>query len=170
MNDGYNLKRGKWSMPGVPHKDWRCVGTRDLREEGSEYAICEMCETQEIRYVHTMEHDQYPQRLDCGCDCAGHMEGNSARAEKRDKAMRNRASRRQKFPDRKGWKLSKNGNPFISVEGVRCVVFQRRGGYAIGTAYAFSDDMNWGAETYDTERAAKEACFDAVEKMSARRR
>jgi hypothetical protein len=48
---------GKWAQPGVPHKGWRCVDIEDLGEPS---ATCEMCEAQEIRYVHHMEHPSYP--------------------------------------------------------------------------------------------------------------
>jgi hypothetical protein len=45
-------KRGKWSQPGVPHKGWVCVDIEDLGEPS---LTCEMCESQNIRYVHYME-------------------------------------------------------------------------------------------------------------------
>ena len=43
---------GKWSQIGVPHRGWTCVSVDDL---GAPDAVCEMCETQAIRYVHHME-------------------------------------------------------------------------------------------------------------------
>lgn len=49
---------GKWSMPGVPHKGWTCIDIEDL---GAPDAVCEMCERQDIRYVHAMEHPDYPE-------------------------------------------------------------------------------------------------------------
>jgi hypothetical protein len=33
-----------------------------------------MCESQAVRFVHYMEHDDYPEVLEVGCVCAGHME------------------------------------------------------------------------------------------------
>lgn len=59
---------GKWSQPGVPHKGWTCLDIEDLGEPS---ATCEMCEAQEIRYVHHMEHPNYSGSLGCGCVCAG---------------------------------------------------------------------------------------------------
>ena len=47
---------GKWSEQGVPHKGWRCIDVEDLGEFDS---VCEMCDTQEIRYVHYMQHSDY---------------------------------------------------------------------------------------------------------------
>jgi hypothetical protein len=69
------VNHGKWSQPGVPHRGWTCEGVEDLGEPD---AICEMCERQEIRYVHTMVHPEYPDKLACGCVCAGHMERGAA--------------------------------------------------------------------------------------------
>ena len=47
---------GKWSRVGVPHKGWTCVNVEDL---GEPEAVCEMCEIQQIRYVHWMEHQTF---------------------------------------------------------------------------------------------------------------
>ena len=63
--------RGKWSTGNVPHKGWACVGVEDLGEPGQ---ICEMCETQDIRYIHYMEHPEYSHILEVGCVCAENME------------------------------------------------------------------------------------------------
>jgi len=60
---------GLWSHPGVPHKGWRCVGVADLRPpEGGEYEpeTCQMCLNEKLRFVHTREHDDYPDQVDAG--------------------------------------------------------------------------------------------------------
>ena len=62
---------GKWSQVGVPHERWTCVSVEDLVAPD---AICEMCETKEIRYVHHMEHPDYWESLSVGCICAANME------------------------------------------------------------------------------------------------
>jgi hypothetical protein len=70
------LKRrlGKWSTPGVPHKGWTCIDTDDLGANGKQ--ICQMCETSQIRWAHTMTHSDYKGQLVVGVVCAGHMEEN----------------------------------------------------------------------------------------------
>lgn len=158
--------RGKWAQLGVPHKGWSCVSIRDLREEGEEYATCEMCEWQKIRYVHTMWHRDYPVTLDCGCDCAGYMEGDIKRAKERDASMRNRASRRQKFPDRKGWRTSAKGNPRIVVDGYNCVIRKGWAGYTIGVQRPGSNAWQNGERPYPTLREAQIGCFDLIEQLS----
>lgn len=52
---------GLWNVEGVPHKGWKCIGVADLGEyvaadEEIEYAQCEMCGKESIRYVHSMKH------------------------------------------------------------------------------------------------------------------
>ena len=96
---------GKWAQPGVPHRGWQCVDWCDLREDDpdTELETCEMCESQEIRFVHNMRHREYPTDLRCGCVCARHMEQNYEGARRREKSMRSRAARRSHFPKRAGW-------------------------------------------------------------------
>jgi hypothetical protein len=41
---------GKWSEPGVPHRGWNCI---DIHDVGEPSHLCEMCESQMVRYIHT---------------------------------------------------------------------------------------------------------------------
>ena len=82
--------RGKWSVPGIPHSGWTCIDVTDLGDIGP---ICEMCETQAIRYVHTMENPRYPHPLECGCICAAQMEREYEGASVPIKAARDRESK-----------------------------------------------------------------------------
>ncbi len=161
--------RGKWSQAGVPHRGWNCIATRDLREEFEDYLTCEMCETQTIRFVHTMEHPDYPTTLDCGCDCAGYMEGSRKRAKVRDADMRRRANRRQKFPERKGWKVSAKGNSHIKVDGYHCIVARRPNGFSVGITPPRAERPTWGRKTYRSLKEAQEGCFDAIDHMRSNR-
>jgi len=67
-----HTQRGKWSEATVPHKGWSCVGVDDLEEPSQ---VCEMCESVDIRYVHYMEHPDYPATLAVGCVCAEWADG-----------------------------------------------------------------------------------------------
>jgi hypothetical protein len=62
---------GKWGLAGVPHRGWACT---EMYDAGDDLITCEMCETQEVRYVHIMTHPDYQGGLECGCVCAGNME------------------------------------------------------------------------------------------------
>lgn len=169
--DGKTLERGKWAQPSVPHKGWRCVDVIDLGEEGdkSAYEMCEMCESQEIRFVHVMENDRYTTdsgervQLRCGCICAGHMEGDKVGAERRDKDMRNRALRRAKFPNRKGWYVNRNGHEVIKVDGHIIVVVSNAHGFHVRICQSRSQDWTPGRKNYPSTFEARLACFDALE-------
>lgn len=150
---------GKWSTPGVPHKGWTCTSVDDL---GAPDQVCEMCETQDIRYVHHMEHPDYPESLGVGCVCAEHMENDYEGPRRRERALRNAAQRKRRWLSRK-WKISTKGNAYLNTDGLNITVFQKT-------------PTLWGARIEDratarsvssrhphkTEDAAKLAAFDAM--------
>lgn len=150
---------GKWRAPGVPHKGWTCTSVDDL---GAPDQVCEMCETQDIRYVHHMEHPDYPESLGVGCVCAEHMENDYEGPRRRERALRNAAQRKRRWLSRK-WKISTNGNACLNTDGLNITVFQKT-------------PTLWGARIEDratgrsvssrhphkTEDAAKLAAFDAM--------
>ncbi len=161
--------RGKWSQRGVPHKGWDCIGVTDLREEERSYITCQMCESQTIRFVHLMVHPHYEEVLQCGRDCAGHMEEDLRRSEMRHANIKKKAARRKGFADRKGWKYSAKGNPHITVEGYHCLVATRDGGFCIGIGMSNGGVKKiWGSRVYASRDVAKEACFDALQYMKSR--
>ena len=58
------MSGNRWDQPGVPHKGWHCVDVVDLRADGesadeTDYATCQMCGNEKIRYVHIMEHQLF---------------------------------------------------------------------------------------------------------------
>ena len=82
---------GKWSQIGVPHRGWTCVSVDDL---GASDAICEMCETQEIRYVRRVEHPDYREAPGVGRICAENMENDYETPRRRERILRNAAQLR----------------------------------------------------------------------------
>ena len=72
------MSGNRWDQPGVPHKGWRCVDVVDLRADGesadeTDYATCQMCCNEKIRYVHIMEHPDLDENFEVGCVCAEKM-------------------------------------------------------------------------------------------------
>lgn len=156
-------KRGKWSVAGVPHKGWVCVDIEDLRAPSLQ---CEMCESQQIRFIHHMEHPNYPDVLQVGCDCAGHMEGNLAASRARETCMQNRAAKRKRWTSRT-WKTSAKGNPYISADGYRVTVYPWGGGWRSSVVKVGSTDVQRSRRTFKTIDAAKLAAFDHITKLLA---
>lgn len=56
-----------WNKKSIPHKGWINQGCEDLEEATHK---CEMCDKEEIRYVHTMYHPEAPKYFKVGCVCA----------------------------------------------------------------------------------------------------
>lgn len=149
---------GKWSQPGVPHQGWSCTGIDDL---GAPDAVCDMCETQSIRYVHYMEHPDYPDELGVGCVCAGHMERDYEAARHRERRIKNAAHRRRNWLHRK-WKTSAKGNSYLNTDGYNIVLY-RQGHQWSGTITdrATGEKVN-ARRRYKTLDQAKLAAFDGM--------
>jgi hypothetical protein len=156
-----HTSRGKWSQPGVPHKGWTCVGVEDLEEPSK---ICEMCESVEIRYVHSMEHPEYPVILDVGCVCAEHMEGDYVTPREREATLR-KASRRRANWGKRTWHLSQNGNHYLNVDGFNLQVYPTSGrspAWMIAVVNRTTLVRQQGRRSYRSADDAKRAAFDAL--------
>jgi len=157
------LKRGKWSHPGVPHKGWTCVEIEDL---GSPSETCQMCESQDIRYVHYMSHPKYHEVLAVGCICAGHMEGDLVSARERDSQMHSRAGKRKRWLDRV-WKVSRKGNDYIKTDGYIVTAYRKHNGWGATIAAQNDSFVKHIRQLYKTQDQAKLAAFDEITKLLA---
>lgn len=115
--------RGRWSERGVPHRGWHCV---DIEDRGIANQLCDMCESQLVRYVHHMQQDDYADVLSCVCVCAGNMEGDLQRAYMRERRAKSRSAKRKLWLLR-NWRVSQKGNEWIKADGYRITVFPRGG-------------------------------------------
>ncbi|MER9518447.1 hypothetical protein NKI44_13990 [Mesorhizobium sp. M0614] len=154
---------GKWSNPGVPHKGWTFVYEEDLE---SERMICEMCETEEIRFVHHMEHPNYKGDLRAGCICAGKMEENLEASGRRDREMRNRAARKRIFPSLKGWRVNERGNHILRRDGCRITAFLKEGSWSGCVENLTTKEKIWSNLPYSTPYEFKVAAFAVFEKLA----
>src|SRR5262245_18614658 len=151
---------GKWRQKGVPHKGWQCVLIEDLEATA---ATCEMCEVVQIRYVHVMEHPDYPEPLNCGCICAGHMEGDYEAASQREKVAKARAKGRRDFARRAGWRWSQKGTRYIRVEGHLLLVAPRQDGrYSVGINFRREGEVYWSRQAHEDEADAMRAAYDPL--------
>lgn len=156
-------RRGKWSEAGVPHKGWACVDIEDLGEPD---ITCEMCETTQIRYVHHMEHADYPDVLQVGCICAGHMQQDLAAARAREASMKSRASKRKRWLSRT-WRMSAKGNPTVKADGYRVTVYPRGAGFGATIGPLDGSPVIHARRNYPTEEQAKLAAFDHITRLLA---
>lgn len=140
-----------------------------VEDLGEIAAVCEMCETQEIRYVHYMEHDEYPGELAVGCRCAEHMESDYAGPRRREQKLKNAARRRSRWLSRQ-WNMSRNGNAYINTDGFNITIFRNSNGTWGGK---ITDDESGQSirsrRTYESQDRAKLAAFDAMIFLKATR-
>lgn len=149
---------GLWEQPGVPHKGWRCVGVTDVCEDDpGAYTSCQMCGQERVRYVHTMEHVDHD-TLDVGCVCAEKMENDYAAPKAREVTVRNRTARRATWLTR-SWRLSKNGNWFLNVEGRNVGIMLSK--FHAGK-WCFRVEKNFDRRVFDSSDEAKLGLFDAL--------
>ncbi|MDH5718875.1 MAG: hypothetical protein OEZ22_14710 [Spirochaetia bacterium] len=154
-------KRGKWSQLGVPHKGWRCIEIEDSEELSCN---CEMCESQPIRYIHHMNHTDYPEILKVGCVCAGHMEGNLIAAKKRDDFMKSRNSKRKRWLSRK-WKTSSRGNEYIKVDGYLVTIYEKNTEWKGVVKDLTTEKPFFSKRKYFSSNEVKLASFDLITKF-----
>lgn len=143
-----------------------CVDVFDVRADGeladeANYETCEMCGHEQIRFVHLMRHQEHPVELRAGCVCAEKMSGDYVAPKKRERVLRSRAARREKWLTRK-WRRSAKGNLWIKARDYHVVVAAE-----IGQSGKFRGFINEkrGKILYESENAARLALFDAIEKM-----
>ena len=143
----------------MPHRGWECLTVEDL---GAPDEICEMCETQEIRYVHVMSHPRFEGELRCGCVCAGKMEESYSAARERESRLRNAAARRSRWL-RRQWRTSRQGNPYLNTDGMNVTVFRGQNDlWRIRIVDRADDETQFSRRRYRSEDRAKLAAFDAM--------
>jgi hypothetical protein len=152
---------GLWSQAGVPHRGWHCVGVEDIRLDGqpedeAEYATCQMCGNERIRFVHMMEHPDYGRGVEAGCVCAEKMSGDYVNPRLQEGRLRKKASRKARWLRRK-WRTSHKGNHYLNVDGMNLVVFPAK--FKPGR-WCFRVDGDFSRSTYATHDEAKLALFE----------
>jgi hypothetical protein len=154
--------RGKWAQAGVPHKGWTCVDCYDDGEDGEELSrVCEMCETTPIRWVHVMEHPDWPGRLEVGKVCAAHMSEDYEGAQRREADCKSLSKRRERWLVT-GWKRSNAGNPYKNKGPFNVVVFNRGGGWSMRVERR-ETGQRWALkEPRKTAEEAALAAFEAI--------
>jgi hypothetical protein len=139
---------------GIPAKGWILNGVEYIMPETTDdYASCEWCGNERIRYVHHLSHPDHFEELAVGCVCSGKLTGDLLAAKGAEKLTRSRSKRREAFPDR-AWKTTRYGGLSITINGQRVTVARKSETYRIWI------NGRKGSRTYCTSRAAMLAAFD----------
>ena len=164
---------------GAPITDWSCAVVRDVRKDNNNAPLmsCEVCGCPRVRFVHEMQHKDYPLTLYVGCICAGVIEGDVLAAAERENVLRKRAERRKYF-------LKKTWNSHFIADKV--IEYKGHIIYAVGktdgtdgeegiagliTHYSVGIDGEYTIDEYNgmpigNLRMAKCAAFDMIEAIS----
>lgn len=149
------------STPGCPQANWEWLGCTDLKEDEGldfdDYESCEFCGQENIRFVHSLQHEDWHQIIRVGRICAARY----TRVSPSDLAaaeaiLRNRSQRRQRFPRHNGWKTSVKGNRHIDYCDTHILVIRRSNGYGLKIG------NKWGKMTFPTEKDAMLKAFDVI--------
>ena len=152
---------GKWVRAGVPQRGWTCTTVADLGDGESQ--TCDMCEATEIRYVHVMEHPEYPESIEAGCICAGHMAGNPAAARQRERAAKHRIGRRSRWLSRR-WRSSRSGGLYVNTrEGLNVTVFRNSSGrWKARIVERSTGRCEFSRRSYPSQDQCRMRAFDAM--------
>jgi hypothetical protein len=116
MKKYINRCRKRLKEWNAPLEGWRCIDVYDAMEEEDRLFTCQLCDCPKVRFVHVMQHEEFPNAIHVGCICAGVMEDDILAAKERERQMRNRAKRKKTFAkriweeQRYGWSLSFKGD------------------------------------------------------------
>jgi len=152
-----------YKQEGFPHKDWECIGVTDLKPAdavGDDYdhGTCEVCGRDDLRYVHTLRHNDYPKNLDTGCECASKLENNSKSAGSRERGLTNLANRRARWLSRT-WQVSAKGGYYLTHKGYKLGVSKRGNGWGYWLIDTRDGIIFGKSKTYATINEAKLALF-----------
>ncbi|MBI4968150.1 MAG: hypothetical protein HZC25_08550 [Rhodospirillales bacterium] len=159
-----------WSIPNIPHKGWTCIDVIDVRGDGqstdeTDYETCEMCGNEKIRYVHVMEHPDLETNFRVGCICAEKMSDDYVNPRRLESKLRNRAARRARWTSR-SWKVSRQGNKYLNLEGFNLVIFQRGSGWGFKIE-PIRGRAEFSSSVYRSEQEAMRALFDQFWKKTS---
>jgi hypothetical protein len=122
-----------------------------------------MCEVAEIRYVHNMQHPDYPDVLGCGCVCAAHMEEDLVGARQREAHFKANQLRRVRWVDRK-WRVAEHlaGWEFLNTDGFRIVVYPDGEAWGARVEHRATSLSRRSKLPYQDATAAKLAALNAM--------
>lgn len=152
-----------WKQTGIPHKGWNLIDVIDVRNDGesedeTQYETCMMCGNEKIRYVHIVEHSEVEDEFRVGCVCAENMTNDYYNPGKRERQLRNRASRLKNWHNRK-WKLSYKGNSYLKIENHLLVIFKDK----FTQKFKVMIDNTTGSKLFENLEKAKLAAFKGIE-------
>lgn len=141
-----------------PHRGWNYNGMHDY---GIANHTCEYCNKQEVRYVHTVSHPNWPSMLEVGCVCCEKMIG-TEEAREWESEEHKRARRKKNFLEGE-WLTTQYGGLMRKYKWCRVTVARKQG------EWAFWLNGSEHACRCPTEHEAKSLAFDLIDKPIPKR-
>jgi hypothetical protein len=133
----------------------------DLFQRQSDLETCEMCETAEIRFAHTLEHDDYPDTLTVGCICAERMEEDYVSPRLREKKLITENKRRAAWNNRR-WRIFERKNLYTNAGAFNIVIFPSAAGHKLRIKNTWSGAERYSTQSFPTKENAMQAAYDAL--------
>lgn len=155
---------------GAPLTGWTCEYVYDVADgddDVTELATCELCRCTQVRFIHVMVHPDFYEKIEVGCICAGIMEGDILGAKEREREMKNRAKRKQHFPNRR-WHQARNGNLYLTYQGQ--TVFLNRNGQKFNVHCNGKTAWDYKGKPISSFLSAAYAAFDLADPIEAYQR
>jgi hypothetical protein len=147
-----------WNKQDIPHKGWILLGCHDTESATNR---CDMCDKNDIRYLHQMYHPEMPEYLHVGCICAGHMTTPYQATEAERKTKRNTMHKKKWMND--GWNIKpiddNNDYQYKSVHNTPWGVYELKDGWHYNVGY------NHSTETFATKELALETLYKIYRKV-----
>lgn len=158
-----------WNKEGIPHKGWHCIDVEDLAElvDGTEeipYEQCEMCGNERIRFVHLMQHPDYPHELRVGCVCAEKMSDDYVNPRKAEDTLRKRASRRKNF-NNKEWRFNPEKQTYSKKYKGEYITIKKSRYGNFGIYFANKSFWNYNGKKIYSFESAERAAFEIFEEL-----
>jgi len=158
-----------WKTPGFPHRGWVCIRVVDLNPDESpadeaDYETCQVCNHHPIRFVHTIAHAGWPDRLDVGRICAEHLTQDYVNPRKNEDRLRKISGARSRWLKRR-WRISAKGAFWLKVRGHHITVFLCQCGCE---QWRCCFDGEFGTLRHPTTAAAMMSAFNKLVHVEAK--
>jgi hypothetical protein len=167
------LSKYIWSKEEIPHKGWHC---KNIVDTGCAKSKCEMCGNGTVRYVHYLEHDNYPDLIEVGSECSRKLAENYSMASFLDTYIKKYPTEKITWAN-KNWKISRSGNPYLQYNDYTITIYKDKyklGNFKFITVKKEITNIDYGEgpeqeeedikffskNSYNSIAEAKEAVFD----------
>ena len=155
----YRSRCGNYWYSELPKKGWEEIDVIDLDEYPG--GSCSFCSTN-YRYEHIIKHLDIAGEFNVGVVCAEKLTQDYVNPRRREKELKQRKSKIERWVQSSKWKKSEKGNIYREENGVHVLIFGR------GANFKVKIGDIWGKKTFPSCIEAKKAAFCGLEWLNSR--